>query len=162
MKTNPFPLQLRLLQKSKSIKPIHERHFINVSPEELHAAHPKEIDPQDGLRIRPPALSDVDLHERIGSLVRNGTIVPWQIPIEAHQQQSELQKVDSRFIPWENYCSCCTITCSSRYKAGTISRAHRFRRKNVHQCSYSGMERRPYFNNTTILLEFWRRGKRKS
>ena len=49
--------------------PIHERHFMDVSSEEVHAAHPKQIDPQDGLRIRPPALSDVDLHKRIGSLV---------------------------------------------------------------------------------------------
>lgn len=102
MKTNPFPLQLKLLRKSESIAPIHERHFMDVSPEELHAAHPKQIDPQDGLRIRPPALSDVDLHKRIGSLVRNGTIVPWQIPTEAHQEQSEFQKVEPRSIPWEN------------------------------------------------------------
>ena len=102
MKTNPFPLQLRLLRKSESLAPIHERHFMDVSSEELHAAHPKQIDPQDGLRIRPPALSDVDLHKRIGSLVRNGVIVPWQIPPEAHQEQSEFQKEFPSFIPWEN------------------------------------------------------------
>ena len=82
--------------------PIHERHFMDVSPEELHAAHPKQIDPQDGLRIRAPALSDVDLHKRIGALVKSGVIVPWQITPEAYEEQSEYQNTDPRWTPWED------------------------------------------------------------
>ena len=73
--------------------PMYERHFLDVTPEDLTAA-------QSSGR---PVLYNKEFHRRIGKMVENGSIAPFDIPEYIYEQQKGMAFLPHYGgIPWED------------------------------------------------------------